>query len=376
MAGIYLHIPFCKTRCNYCDFYSTTRGAWRARYVDALCKELLMRGDYLQGEAARTLYLGGGTPSQLTEAQLSQLFHTVDEVYGLDTVEETTLEANPDDLTETYVEALRRLPINRLSIGIQTFHNPTLKLLNRRHTAQEAIAAVARCRRAGFENISIDLMYGLPGETAAVWEHDLDQALALHVEHISAYHLTYEAGTPLHRLLQAGKVREVDEACSLKLFTTLMDRLAAAGYQHYEISNFCLPGKHSRHNTAYWQDTPYLGCGPSAHSCNRTSREWNTASLEAYLTTIEKGERHYEREQETPATRYNACVMTALRTRRGLSLPALEANYGQALLAYCLKMARPYIARGLMEHAGDRLRLTRQGLFISDSILSDLMYVE
>ncbi|MCD8292690.1 MAG: radical SAM family heme chaperone HemW [Prevotellaceae bacterium] len=376
MAGIYLHIPFCKTRCRYCDFYSTTRGAWKARYVDALCKELRQRKDYLQGEAARTLYFGGGTPSQLTEAQLHQLFHTIDEVYGLDAMEEITLEANPDDLDETYVEALRRLPFNRVSIGIQTFHNPTLKLLNRRHTAQEAIAAVSRCRRAGFANISIDLMYGLPGETMDRWERDLDQALALHVEHISAYHLTYEAGTPLHRLLQAGKVREVDEACSLALFTTLMDRLAAAGYEHYEISNFCLPGMHSRHNTAYWQGTPYLGCGPSAHSYNRTSREWNTASLEEYLTTIEKGERHYEREQETLATRYNECVMTALRTHRGLSLPALEAGHGQALLAYCLKMAAPYIARGLMERDGDRLRLTRQGLFISDGILSDLMYVQ
>ncbi|MCD8309921.1 MAG: radical SAM family heme chaperone HemW [Prevotellaceae bacterium] len=376
MAGIYLHIPFCKTRCSYCDFYSTTRAHLQARYVEALCRELRMRGDYLQGEPVRTLYFGGGTPSRLSEAGLSRLFQTIEETYGLDACEEITLEANPDDLTQAYVSALRRLPFNRISIGIQTFHDPTLRLMNRRHTAAEAIAAVARCRQAGFGNISIDLIYGLPGQTEARWQHDLDQALALQVEHISAYHLTYEEGTPLHRQLQAGSVREVDEACSLSLFTLLMDRLAAAGYEHYEISNFCLPGKQARHNTAYWQGIPYLGCGPSAHSYNRTSREWNIASLDDYLNALEKGERHYEREQETLATRYNECVMTALRTRGGLSLEKLKAEYGETLYRYCLETARPHVERGLMESDGDRLRLTRAGLFISDGILADLMYVE
>ena len=242
MAGIYIHIPFCKTRCIYCDFYSTTRSELKQRYIGALCRELEARKEYLKGEPVETIYLGGGTPSQLAEEDFRQVFETIEKVYGLEVAGEITLEANPDDLTDKYVAMLRTLPFNRLSMGIQTFDDATLRLLNRRHNASQAIEAVERCRRAGFRNISIDLIYGLPGETDQRWKCDLQQAVGLHVEHISAYHLTYEKGTRIYEMLQAHRIREVDEESSVRFFSTLIDTLGNAGYEHYEISNFCKPG--------------------------------------------------------------------------------------------------------------------------------------
>ena len=376
MAGIYLHIPFCKTRCIYCDFYSTTRNDWKQRYADALCRELRMRRDYLQGEAVETVYFGGGTPSQLAEAEFRQLFDTLEEVYGLDAAREITLEANPDDLTEAYVEMLRTLPFNRISLGIQTFDDPTLRLLNRRHNAAQAIEAVKRCRRAGFRNISIDLIYGLPGETDLRWEQDLRQAVDLHVEHISAYHLTYEEGTRLYELRQNRLIREVDEESSVRFFTTLMETLGAAGYEHYEISNFCKPDMHSRHNTSYWKGIPYLGCGPSAHSYNRKERDWNVASLQTYLRSIEAGERRHETELLDPDTRYNEYVMTRLRTRQGISLEEVEQTFGTARKRYCANAATPHLKSGNLAFEDGRLHLTRPGIFISDGIISDLMFIE
>lgn len=376
MAGIYIHIPFCKTRCVYCDFYSTTRNDLKPRYIDAVCKELTMRRDYLQGEAVRTVYFGGGTPSQLEEEDFRLVFDTLSDIYGLDACEEITLEANPDDLTEDYVTILRRLPFNRISMGIQTFNDATLRLLNRRHNALQAIEAVSRCRRHGFHNISIDLIYGLPGETDERWERDLQQAVALDVEHISAYHLTYEEGTPLHQMLQDHQVNEVDEDSSVRFFTTLMDILSAAGYEHYEISNFCKPSLHSRHNTSYWQGIPYLGCGPSAHSFDGHSREWNIASLEKYISAIGEKKRSYEKEELSLTTCYNEYIMTSLRTRRGIDLPTLTTRFGQTLSDYCTSMAVPYLKSGKLEQQDNRLRLTRKGIFVSDGIISDLMFVE
>ena len=251
MAGIYIHIPFCKTRCIYCDFYSTTRSELKQQYIRALCTELKTRKGYLKEEPIETIYFGGGTPSQLAHEDFEQIFRTIKEVYGTEHAEEITLEANPDDLTEEYVSMLRTLPFNRISMGIQTFDAPTLKLLNRRHNAAQAIAAVHRLRQAGFRNISIDLIYGLPDETDQRWERDLQQAVGLDVEHISAYHLTYEKGTRIYEMLQSHRISEVDEESSVRFFSALMDTLGAAGYEHYEISNFCKPGMYSRHNTAY-----------------------------------------------------------------------------------------------------------------------------
>ena len=376
MAGIYIHIPFCKTRCAYCDFYSTTRDELRHRYIQALCRELELRRDYLQGAPVNTVYFGGGTPSQLDGNDLEQLFTTLDTVYGLGHMQEVTLEANPDDLTDAYVAMLRHLPVNRLSIGIQTFDDATLRLLNRRHTARQAIEAVERCRRTGFGNLSIDLIYGLPGETDAMWQHDLQQAMALKPEHLSAYHLTYEEGTPLHRLLQEGAVHEVDEDSSLRFFTLLIDTLATAGYEHYELSNFCRPGYQARHNSAYWQGIPYLGCGPGAHSYNICSREWNEPSLTGYIEALEQGNRFFRREELDNDTLYNEYVMTRLRTRQGASPQEVADLYGDDLRRYFMTCAAPHLAAGRLQSGSDgRIRLTRAGLFVSDGIISDLMWV-
>lgn len=375
MAGIYLHIPFCKTRCIYCDFYSTTRSEWTDRYVEALCTELTRRKDYLQGEPVHTIYMGGGTPSQLSEKHFRKLFHTLQQVYGLEQCHEITLEANPDDLTEEYTAMLKTLPFNRISMGIQTFHEDTLRLLHRRHTGAQAIRAVELCRKAGFQNISIDLIYGLPGENDFRWNQDLQQAIQLQVEHISAYHLTYEEGTPLYDMLHQHSVQEVDEESSLRFFTSLMDTLKDAGYEHYEISNFCKPGFHSRHNTAYWQGIAYLGCGPSAHSFNGSSRQWNKASLSAYMNGIEQDTCIYETEQLDVYTRYNECVMTGLRTQKGISLKQLHDTFGMQLKDYCLRNADTYLKNGQLEIHNEYLRLTRAGIFISDGIMSDLMYI-
>lgn len=374
MAGIYIHVPFCQSRCIYCDFYSTTRSDWKERYVRALCGELQARQGYLRGEAVKTVYLGGGTPSQLSAEELKQVLDTIEALFGRDDAREITLEANPDDLTEEYVARLRTLPVNRLSMGIQTFHDPTLRLLNRRHTALQAVEAVERCRRAGFRNLSIDLIYGLPGETEAQWQADLHRAVDLGVEHISAYHLTYEEGTQLYRLRQAGRISEVDEESSIRFFHLLMEELASAGYIHYEISNFCKPGFHSRHNSSYWEGIPYLGCGPSAHSFDRESREWNTASLETYLTAQEAGRRVYEREVLDGPTRYDEYVMTSLRTRRGASAEEVGRCFGEEFRHHFLRMAAPHLAGGRLEMREGRICLTREGIFVSDGIICDLMW--
>lgn len=376
MAGIYIHIPFCKTRCIYCDFYSTTHSELKERYIHALCRELEIRRQYLQGEPIETIYFGGGTPSQLSGEDFQQVFDTIEKTYGMKQVQEITLEANPDDLTPQYVQTLAKLPFNRISMGLQTFDEATLRLLNRRHTAAQAITAIERCREAGFRNISIDLIYGLPGETAECWEHDLTQAIALNPEHISAYHLIYEEGTPIYKMLQQHRVSEVDEESSVHFFSSLIDRLTAAEYEHYEISNFCRPGYPSRHNTSYWQGIPYLGCGPSAHSFNRREREWNIASLNKYLQGIESGERAYETEILDTTTRYNECIITSIRTSQGLSLTKLKEEFGTELWQYCLSMAAPSIKNGMLEEKEGNLRLTRKGIFISDSIMSDLLKVE
>ena len=376
MAGIYLHIPFCKTRCIYCDFYSTTRSEPKTRYVQALCRELAMRKEYLKGEDIETIYFGGGTPSQLEKEDFEQIFDTIREHYGLNHCQEITLEANPDDLSQEYLEMLSSLPFNRLSMGIQTFDDATLKLLRRRHNARTAIEAIDRCRKADFQNISIDLIYGLPGETKERWENDLRQAISLNVEHISAYHLIYEEDTPIYNMLKQHQIEEVDEDSSLQFFTLLIEHLQEAGYEHYEISNFCLPGLHSRHNSSYWTEKQYLGCGPSAHSYNGISRQWNVASLNEYIRGISNGNPTFEVEELDLYTRYNDFVITHIRTQWGMPLPKLRKQYGEELYKYCLRMATPHLQQGTLEIKNDTLKLTRKGIFISDGIMSDMLWVE
>ena len=375
MAGIYIHTPFCKRRCIYCDFFSTTQSEKKPAYVHALCQELDMRKNYLEGEDIETIYLGGGTPSQLSQKELEEIFSTLYNIYKVKDNAEITLEANPDDLTPEYVHMLRTLPINRISMGIQTFQEETLKLLHRRHTARQAIEAFQRCREADFQNISIDLMYGLPGETLDTWKENLQQAIALRPEHISAYHLIYEEGTALWKLREQHQVEEADEDLSVTLFRTLIEELTHAGYEHYEISNFCLPELHSRHNSSYWTGKKYLGCGPSAHSFNGTSRQWNVPSLDKYIHAIQQGKLDYEIEELDIYTRYNDFVITTIRTHWGMSLSQLRSIYGEELYQYCLRMAKPHLAQGVLEMKEDTLKLTKEGIFISDGIMSDLLWV-
>lgn len=376
MAGIYLHIPFCKRRCIYCDFFSTTQSERKTAYVHTLCNELEMRKEYLEGENIETIYLGGGTPSQLDKEDFEFIFSYIYKNYSISDTPEITLEANPDDLTPEYIAMLRTLPFNRLSMGIQTFNESILKLLQRRHSARQAIEAFQNCRAAGFQNISIDLMYGLPGETLASWKEDLEQAVDLHPEHISAYHLIYEEGTALWQLREQHKVEEADEDLSVSLFCTLIDRLSAAGYEHYEISNFCLPDLHSRHNSSYWMEKKYLGCGPSAHSYNGISRQWNVASLDEYMKGISAGTPVFEIEELDLYTRYNDFVITRIRTKWGMPLSKLRNEFGEELYDYCLRMATPHLNQGTLELVNDVLRLTRKGIFISDGIMSDMLWTD
>ena len=376
MAGIYIHIPFCKRRCIYCDFFSTTASEKKNEYIKALCKEIAGRKNYLEGEVIDTVYFGGGTPSQLEKDDFTNIFRTIYDNYSVNPKAEITIEANPDDLTDEYVEMLSTLPFNRLSMGIQTFNDDILSLLKRRHNAQQAINAFRRCRNAGFRNISIDLMYGLPGESMDTWNRDLDTAISLAPEHISAYHLIYEEGTVLYGLREENKVSEADEDLSNSLFETLISRLKESGYVHYEISNFCRPGMHSRHNSSYWTAIKYLGCGPSAHSYDGHSRQWNISSLDKYIEGINSGTDISETEELDIYTRYNDFVITTIRTVWGMPLEKLKAEYGNELYEYCLKMARQHINQGTLEIKDNTLKLTPNGIFISDGIMSDMLWVE
>lgn len=375
MAGLYIHVPFCEKRCLYCDFYSNTDMAFKQPYLKALMQEMELRKHYLKGEAIHTLYFGGGTPSQLQAEDFDRIFNALYKQFDLSECREITLEGNPDDLTADYIASLRSFPFNRISMGIQSFREEDLRFLNRRHSRTQAIQAVADCQEAGFSNISIDLIYGLPGQTLEQWKDNLREALRLEVPHLSAYHLIYEEGTALYRLLEAGKVKAIPEELSVTLFTTLIETLTEAGYQHYEISNFARPGRYSQHNSSYWNGTAYLGLGPSAHSYNGENREWNVSSLPIYIKGMQQGIPNLEKEELSPATRYNDYVITRLRTQWGISLQELKERFGERMLCYCLEQAKPHLQQGWLEERDDKLRLTRQGIFISDGIMSDLLWV-
>ena len=376
MFSLYIHVPFCATRCVYCDFFSNTDTRYKEPYLRAIEKEMELRGEYIDDDTLETIYLGGGTPSRLSGNDLERIFNAISRRFSIAEGAEITLEANPDDIRPDYLSALRDLPINRISMGIQSFRPEDLRLLNRRHDREQAIRAVELCQAHGFTNLSIDLIYGLPGQTPEAWEENLRQAIRLGTPHLSAYHLTYEEGTALYKRLQTGQVEPVDEEVSVTLFHILTERMAEAGFQHYEISNFARPGFHARHNSAYWTGKPYLGLGPSAHSYNRTSREWNVASLPLYLRGVESGQPATERETLDLPSRYNDFIITGLRTMWGISLDKLRTEFGEALLAYCQKRARPYIQRGLLRQENDRLALSQAGILLSDGIMSELMYIK
>ena len=422
MSGLYIHIPFCASRCIYCGFYSTVpakkkdeRLSVEERYVNSICHEMELRAEKnsnCSGEEKSdlsTIYLGGGTPSQLSFESLQKIFQTIDKVYhiGLEwdiknntcttaTPIEVTMECNPDDITEEFAQNLRSLPINRISMGAQTFSDERLRFLHRRHTADEVETAVKRLRNANIENISVDLMFGFPNETLEEWKEDIERLLALDIEHISAYSLMYEEGTPLYRLLQAGKVKDMDDELYRQMYDTLIDRLAEAGYEQYEISNFAKlkvqtsmfkpqcsnlnvqsskfkvqSPYRSQHNSSYWHNVPYIGIGASAHSYGNGKRSWNIADTKAYITAIEEDRLPCEEEIIDADTHYNDMIMTALRTCEGIDLSTLSAEYQ----TYLMRLAKPLQQQGLLIEDNGWLHLTRDGIYVSDSVMSDLMKV-
>ncbi len=374
MAGIYIHIPFCKSRCIYCGFYSTTLLDLRKKYINAVCREMELRKNYIR-EPFSTIYLGGGTPSLLDEAELTKLFLYINNVYDVDRNAEITMECNPDDITPKFTNMLSRLPINRVSMGAQTFADSRLRLLHRRHSSDEVKHAVKLLREAGIKNISIDLMFGFPDESLSQWKEDISAALALNVEHISAYSLMYEENTPLWKMLDTGKVKEIDEELSLTMFKELVCQLTDAGYEHYEISNFARPGYRSRHNSSYWHQVPYIGLGAAAHSFDLNSRQWNVANLKLYIEEINNGIIPMEREELDNDTTFNDIITTALRTSDGIDLNAMETRLGKRYRNTLISAAGKHIEQGLLEIRHDRLRLTAEGIFISDMVMSDLMIV-
>ncbi len=374
MAGIYIHIPFCKSRCIYCGFYSTTLLDLRKKYINAVCREMELRKNYIR-EPFSTIYLGGGTPSLLDEAELTKLFLYINNVYDVDRNAEITMECNPDDITPKFTNMLSRLPINRVSMGAQTFADSRLRLLHRRHNSDEVKHAVKLLREAGIKNISIDLMFGFPDESLSQWKEDISAALALNIEHISAYSLMYEEDTPLWKMLDTGKVKEIDEELSLTMFKELVCQLTYAGYEHYEISNFARPGYRSRHNSSYWHQVPYIGLGAAAHSFDLNSRQWNVADLKLYIEEINNGIIPMEREELDNDTTFNDIITTALRTSDGIDLNALETRLGKRYRNTLISAAGKHLEQGLLEIRHDRLRLTAEGIFISDMVMSDLMIV-
>ena len=385
-ASIYIHIPFCKSRCVYCGFYSSTLSELRDVYVDALCHELTLRKDYLPTDATiQTLYIGGGTPSLLTEGQLSRLLSNIYNNVGKP--QEVTVECNPDDVTDAYARHLRSCGVNRVSMGAQTFDDNRLQFLGRRHNAGQVADAMQSLRKAGFENISIDLMFGFPGQTLEEWTSDIRQAVALRPEHISAYSLMYEEGTLLHSMLERGQVKEIDEELSRKMYETLCDMLQDAGYEHYEISNFArvvekthtgtaaCEGYRSRHNSGYWNGTPYLGLGAAAHSFDGKSRQWNVSDVRQYIDSIQQDVIPCEREVLNEATRYNDLIVTALRTCDGIRLSSLAEDLGDDYRDYLLRNAQKNVALGLLAIEDDHIHLTRKGLYVSDMVMEELMKV-
>lgn len=375
MAGIYIHIPFCKSRCIYCDFFTSTNESEMDSYVEALCKEIVLRKGELANDYVKTIYFGGGTPSRLNESHFQQIFGAISENYKLSNEMEVTIEANPDDLSHTYVDMLRELPFNRISIGIQSFDDQELKFLSRRHDANEAIQAVKYCQEKGFNNISIDLMYGLPNQTLAIWKRNLQQAIDLNIQHISAYHLIYEEKTRLYSLLQAGKVNPVDDDCSLQMFETLINTLTDADFEHYEISAFAKQGFISQHNSSYWTGLKYLGFGPSAHSFDGEHRWWNVSSLPKYIAGINSLSPNIEKEDIDLTTKYNEYIITGLRTVWGIDLDVMKTNFGDELYAYFLQNAQRYFNLNYLKKEETTITFTKKGIFISDGIMSDLMKV-
>lgn len=370
--GLYIHVPFCASRCIYCDFYSSTYGErMREDYVCALEQELSARASEAEGRSLHTIYLGGGTPSQLRPSHLQRIFRAIHNNYKVSADAEITFEANPDDVTPELLQSLQAQGVNRVSLGVQTFDDKVLRFIHRRHTARQVRDAVNLIRTCLTTNISVDLIYGLPvksQDALVLWQHDLDCAFSLPVTHLSAYALSYEEGTKLYKLREEGQVHEASDEVSLAMYEMLLDRAQVEGFEHYEISNFAQPGFRSRHNSSYWRGIPYIGCGPGAHSYDgRSTRRQNHPDVVQYAQKSPCVP--HTLESLSLSNIYDELVMTRLRTEEGLPLSLLSS----ARRSYLLRQARKYVDRGWLSLTSDHLSLTRTGLFLSDGIMADLM---
>lgn len=372
MAGIYVHIPFCKQQCSYCNFHFSTSLRLKEPLLAALKQEMILRQNELHGQPVETIYLGGGTPSLLHAEELLRLFDTLFEHYTIGALKEVTLEANPDDLSSAYLKALHATPVNRLSIGVQSFREQDLKYMNRAHTAQQSDYAIKAAQDAGFENLSIDLIYGTPGLSDAGWKNNLAQVSALQIPHLSAYALTVEEKTRLHHDIRVGKSLPVLPEQAAGQFEILHQWAHDQGYLHYEISNLARPGREAVHNTSYWQGVPYLGFGPSAHSFSGKERSWNVANNAFYIRALEQKELPAEREILSDADRLNEYIMTSLRTMWGLDLGKVEAVFGASERARLLQEALPFIEKNQLTEKEGRLVLTEQGMLFADALAAAL----
>lgn len=377
MAGLYLHVPFCGQLCTYCDFHFSVSLSKVDEMVNAMIQEMCQRKSYLSGEPIETLYFGGGTPSILSIEQLRLLIRTAEIEFGfeLSQLAEFTLECNPEDLSLNYLIGLKKLGITRLSIGIQSFNDNTLKLMNRRHDAQKAIKAVQDAQKVGFTNLSVDLIFGVPGCSDEMLRYDLEQILKLKTQHISVYHLTIEEKTVLGWQKRKGKFAAVDEIVSDEQYKIVENELIKARFDHYEISNYALPGFQAKHNSGYWHGVKYIGIGPSAHSFDGASRQWNVAGNYRYMEAVANGSNYFECEILTPNEIYDEYVMTSLRTADGVSLSEIERRWGIDRVAYILREGEPFIKNGALMKDGDRLKIDSSKFLLSDGIITNLMFI-
>lgn len=375
MSGIYIHVPYCKHKCEYCDFFSVVTSEGKEKFASLIEKELLIRSEYLPDNDIETIYFGGGTPSMLEANQISDILNSISKNYTISKNPEITLEANPDDLTSELLISLRSIGVNRLSIGIQSFSDIDLKQLGRRHDASQAVNALNMAHNADFDNISIDLIYGLPYSSTDIWISNLQKAFELPIKHLSSYHLIYEEGTPLSKRVVLGKVTPVSEDLSVEQFQILQEMSAQKGFIHYEISNLALEGFFSRHNSSYWNQVPYLGLGPSAHSYNGSSRDWNPKSISIWKNSVENGLLDLECETLSLKDKHNDYLITSLRTIWGANIDFISMNFGKDKANQFIKKAEKYIQRGIIERNENIYRIKPKHFLTSDGVISDFLEI-
>ncbi|TKC00216.1 radical SAM family heme chaperone HemW [Pedobacter cryophilus] len=376
MAGIYIHIPFCKQACHYCDFHFSTSLKYKDEMLQSIIKEIGLQQNYLGSQTIETVYFGGGTPSLLTGDEVSRIIEAIQTQYDLSKMPEVTLEANPDDLNLQKLREFRNTSINRFSIGVQSFFDEDLKWMNRAHQANEAESAIKRAQDFGFENITIDLIYGYPLLTDQKWEQNIQKAIQFQIPHISSYSMTVEPKTALANFINTEKQKPLDDAQSAAQFQILMAELAANGFQHYEISNFAKPNQFSKHNTNYWKGVHYLGIGPSAHSFNGESRQWNIANNAKYLAELATKKIPFEMETLSLNDRFNEYIMTSLRTMWGIDLRKVNHDFDSQIKDKLLAAADEYLSKNWLAYADEKLILTQEGKLYADLIASELFITE